>query len=295
MIDWHQVSVISDEAHSEAVAEILAELGACSLSFEDAADQALYEPPPDCHPLWQKTRVIALFDQAVDLESIREFLAQSLPALRLLGWRHEILPERVWEREWMAHFAPLQFGQRLWVCPSHLPPPDPHGINLMLDPGLAFGTGTHPTTRLCLQGLADSELLGLDVIDYGCGSGILALASILLGARRAIAVDIDPQALSATADNAHKNGISERVNCRSPAQLSGECADLVIANILAKPLIDLAGDLTALVKPGGRLVLSGLLREQIDEVRSAYRGPIRFSEPAVVENWVRLDGIKIAS
>ncbi len=292
MTDWHQISVVADVQASDPVADVLSQSGAVSVTLQDAADQPLYEPPPDAHPLWRQTRIVALFEEPVDLEVIRESVSGAFPAARLTGWNLEIVPDRAWEREWMDHFSAMRFGDRLWICPSHQQPPDSEAVNLLLDPGLAFGTGAHPTTALCLEWLAAANLHSLQVIDYGCGSGILAIAAILLGAKHAIAVDIDPQALTATAVNARENGVENKVHCRIPGQLADDTADVMIANILAKPLETLAPVLIGHVKPGGKLVLSGLLQEQIDEVRDAYQADFQFAAAAIRENWVRLDGVK---
>ncbi|MGH8559803.1 MAG: 50S ribosomal protein L11 methyltransferase [Methylococcales bacterium] len=291
MADWHRISVIGSDRSSESVAEVFTALGASSVTFTDAADQPLYEPPLDSHPLWHQTRIVALFENPVELEAVRESVSNALPGAALGNWNLEILADRVWEREWMDHFKPMQFGKRLRVYPSHQPPPDPAAVNLLLDPGLAFGTGAHPTTALCLEWLADNDLHELRIMDYGCGSGILAVAAILLGAINAIAVDIDEQALMATAANALNNGVVDRIICRFPAQIVNETVDIVIANILAKPLEELAPVLSGCVVPGGKLVLSGFFVEQIDAILDAYRDFI-FAPPAIRENWVRLDGNK---
>lgn len=291
-MDWYQISVVGSEQASESLGDVFTSIGAVSVTFQDAADQPLYEPPPDAHPLWQKTRIVALFENPVDLVEVREVVARSVPSILLSDWKMETLVDRAWEREWMDHFKPMQFGERLWICPSHATPPDPDAVNLLLDPGLAFGTGTHPTTALCLEWLATSDVRGLHVIDYGCGSGVLAVASILLGASRATAVDIDPQALIATEENARKNGVADRIHCCLPVHLGDEKADVVLANILAKPLEELAPVLIECLEPCGRLVLSGLLREQIDTVLHAYSADVDFAPPMIRENWARLDGIR---
>ncbi|MGR9106873.1 MAG: 50S ribosomal protein L11 methyltransferase [Gammaproteobacteria bacterium] len=291
-MEWQQFSVVASDRDTESVAEALLALGASSVTFQDAADEPVYEPPPDSHPLWSKTRVIALFENALSLEEIRDNLSKTLSPDTLTDWTSEMLPERVWEREWMDHFQPMRFGDRLWVCPSYRAPPDPSAVNLLLDPGLAFGTGTHPSTALCLEALAALDLQNRQVMDYGCGSGILAIAAILLGARQALAVDIDPQALTATASNAENNRVADRIRCVSPDQVAQETADLVIANILAKPLEELAPLLGDYVKPGGKLILAGLLVEQIEMVRRAYEPKFHFAEPTIRENWVRLDACK---
>ncbi|MCI0668253.1 MAG: 50S ribosomal protein L11 methyltransferase [Methylococcaceae bacterium] len=292
MVEWHQISVVSSDQGSDPVAEVLTKLGAVSVTFKDAAGQPLYEPPPDSHPLWRQTLIVALFEQPLGLEAIRTTVSNALPATPLHDWNIEILPDRAWELEWMDHFRAMQFGKRLWVCPSHQGPPDPEAVNLVLDPGLAFGTGTHPSTALCLGWLAEQDLGGRKVIDYGCGSGILAIAAVLLGAENATAVDIDPQALTATAANAQNNGVGNRIDCRYPGEITGETADILIANILARVLEELAPLLNHLVKPGGKLVLSGLLREQVEGVRYAYRQHFTFAATGMRENWVRLEAVR---
>lgn len=291
-MDWHQISVVSAESSSDLVSETLIALGAVSITFKDATNQPLYEPPPDTHPLWEQTQIVALFENAVDLDAIQQSVSSACPNAILNHWEIELLRDRIWEREWMEHFKPMHFGKGLWICPSHQPPPDPNAINLQLDPGLAFGTGTHPTTALCLEWLANEKLQGLDVMDYGCGSGVLAIASILLGAKRSVAVDIDPQALTATKDNAKQNAVENQIICALAEHSSDEISDILVANILAKPLVNLAPILKNHVKPGGKLVLSGILHEQIDCVQKAYEKEFHFSPPTLRENWARLDATK---
>lgn len=206
--------------------------------------------------------------------------------------RVEILEDKDWEREWMENFHPMQFGQRLWICPSWRDVPDPEAVNVMLDPGLAFGTGTHPTTALCLTWLDGQELGGQTVIDYGCGSGILGIAALKLGAGRVIGVDIDPQAIEASRENAARNGVENGVELYLPADRPQLQADVLVANILAGPLRELASDIASLVKPGGRLALSGILATQAEEVRAAYLPWFEMDAPVEQEEWVRLSGIR---
>lgn len=293
MANWHQITVVGSDEVSDSVSTLFEALGAVSVTFQDAADEPLYEPPPMSHPLWQKTRIAALFEQSMDLETVRESISKALPGAGFQDWNIELLPDRVWEREWMEHFKAMCFGERFWVCPTHESPPDPNAVNLVLDPGLAFGTGTHPTTALCLEWLSANDLRGLTIVDYGCGSGILSVASVLLGAKNAIAVDIDPQALTATAANAQNNGVADRISCRPAEQAITELADVVIANILAKPLEDLAQVLLGCLRTHGKLVLSGLLIEQATGVAGAYEPRVRFASATIRENWARLDGIKV--
>jgi ribosomal protein L11 methyltransferase len=220
---------------------------------------------------------------------LRSDLERQLPLPAMSDWREETIEEQVWERCWLEHFQPQCYGQRLWVLPSGFAEPEQsNAVCLRLDPGLAFGTGTHPTTALCLEWLDGLELSECSVIDYGCGSGILAIAALLLGARRAQCVDLDPQALLATRDNAEKNAVADRLEAGHPKQISLQSADVLLANILAGPLVELAPRLTELVRPGGRLVLSGLLREQIADVSTAYQENFHLDEPVCREEWARI-------
>ncbi len=289
---WQQLSVITVQALCEPIADLLTRLGALSVSFDDAGNQPLYEPRPGETPIWQKTRVTALFAADAALSAVEETILQQLSGDQLSGWCVESLPDQVWERAWLEHFKPMRFGPRLWVCPSGQAPLAAEAVNLTLDPGLAFGTGTHATTALCLEWLDTQDLRNACLIDFGCGSGILAIAAVLLGARSAYAVDIDPQALIATCENACKNRVENAVQCCRPEELADFAADVLIANILAKPLIELAPAIAARVRPGGRLVLSGILHPELDDVQRAYSAHFDFSSAAIREQWVRLIGVR---
>ncbi len=253
-----------------AAEQRLLALGAQSITLMDARDQPLLEPLPGEMPLWQKISVLALFPDSVEPELLRLGFFDGLEA-EILGWRHKRLQDEVWERAWMQDFHPMQFGRRLWICPSWSQPPDPDAVNLILDPGLAFGSGTHPTTALCLEWLDAHPPENLDVIDYGCGSGILSLAALKLGARFVHGIDIDPQAIEASIDNAERNGMApDRYRFTQPEDAPPEPADLLMANILAKPLIALAPQISQLVKGTGSMILSGILDEQAADVVQAY-------------------------
>lgn len=294
---WLQMKMDIPPALASDYEDLLLEAGACAVTLEDAADQPLFEPQLGTTPLWDATRIIGLFDAESDITTIQLEIAAAhsrlAPELSLTRAKFEILEDKDWEREWMDSFHPMRFGERLWVCPSWKPVPDPSAANLMLDPGLAFGTGTHPTTALCLEWLEAENLSNKSVIDYGCGSGILGIAALLLGAAELTATDIDPQALQATRDNAGRNGIdADSINLDYPDKLSCEPADLLVANILAGPLQELAPTLQALVKPGGRLALSGILDTQATAVVEAY-SPWFELEPVVTrEEWVRISGTR---
>jgi ribosomal protein L11 methyltransferase len=287
---WLEVSLsVGREAVSAAEAA-LESLGAVSVTLLDDADEPVLEPGPGSTPLWPFVRVVGLFEHTADRTAIVSGL-QQVPGAERPGpveWRE--VGDQDWERAWMDRFEPMCFGRRLWVVPSGMSiPPRPDQVELRLDPGLAFGTGTHPTTALCLAWLDAQEMSGKLVIDYGCGSGILGIAAALLGAARVDCVDNDPQALESTAANAARNAIGEHVHCWSPERFDGEPADVLLANILAGPLVDLASRLSRCVVRGGRIVLSGLLEEQADEVAAAYRPACDLTASAMQDGWARLD------
>ncbi len=275
-----------------ALEDALFDAGAVSVTLLDAADDPVLEPAPGQTPLWPTIVVRALFDVDADvrglIDLVRETFGDPSPEPRF-----ERLEDRAWEREWLKDFRPMQFGRRLWVCPGGLPAGDPDGVRIELDPGLAFGTGTHATTRLCLEwldGLPEPVLAGADVIDYGCGSGILAVAALKLGAARADAMDIDPQALVATRQNAERNGVSDRVQVTDDPRVGGRVADVLLANILAGPLVELAPLLAGRVKPGGALALSGLLDAQAATVAAAYRPWFDIAPSGSRDGWALLAG-----
>lgn len=289
---WLQLRINSSREQAERIEDVLLEVGAASVTFEDNADEPILEPALGETPLWGKTRITGLFDAETNTDATNQILKNKLgQTLPDHSW--ELLEDKDWEREWMKHYQPIQCGERLWICPSWLAPPQPESINLLLDPGLAFGTGTHPTTFLCLQWLDGIHLDGKTVTDYGCGSGILAIASLLLGATSTICVDIDPQALSATADNAQRNGLApDRTPVYLPDQAPEKTTDIMIANILAGPLVSLAPKLASLTNSGGRLCLSGIIESQAQEVIDSYQPWFDFDPPASSEQWVRLTAVK---
>lgn len=289
---WRQVSLLTDAAHAERLSDLFGEAGAVSVTFEDAADQPLFEPKPGETPIWEATRVVALFEADAELEQVRAQIMRQTASAPLMNWREEVLAEQIWERAWLEHFRPMRFGRRLWVIPTGFAEvEDTQAVSLHLDPGLAFGTGTHATTALCLEWLDGHDLTGASVLDYGCGSGILAVAALGLGAKEAFAVDIDPQALTATGDNAEKNAVAGRLRLSDPQALPAAFrADVVLANILANPLIELAPLLAGHTRPGGWIVLSGLLGEQAESVAAAYLPYFDLEPPAFREDWTRLCG-----
>ncbi|MDD0841719.1 50S ribosomal protein L11 methyltransferase [Pseudomonas sp. Gutcm_11s] len=289
---WLQVRLAITPEQAETYEDALLGVGAVSVTFMDAEDQPIFEPDLGTTPLWSNTHLLALFEADTDPANLVAHL-QLLTGGDLPTHEIEHIADQDWERSWMDNFQPMRFGRRLWIVPSWHAAPEPEAVNLLLDPGLAFGTGTHPTTALCLEWLDGQELAGCNVIDFGCGSGILAIAALLLGAPRAIGTDIDPQALEASRDNAGRNGIDPaRFPVYLPADMPQQPAEVVVANILAGPLVSLAPQITALVQAGGRLALSGILAEQAEEVRAAYEGAFDLDPTAIKDGWVRISGVK---
>nr|WP_100547202.1 MULTISPECIES: 50S ribosomal protein L11 methyltransferase [unclassified Pseudomonas] len=289
---WLQVRLAITPEQAETYEDALLEVGAVSVTFMDAEDQPIFEPDLGTTPLWSNTHLLALFEADTDETALLAHL-QLLCGGALPEHHVERIEDQDWERSWMDGFQPMRFGQRLWIVPSWHAAPEPDAVNLLLDPGLAFGTGTHPTTALCLEWLDSQNLDNCSVLDFGCGSGILAIAALLLGAPQAAGTDIDPQALEASRDNASRNGIDPaRFPVYLPANLPQQPADVVVANILAGPLVSLAPQITALVKGGGRLALSGILAEQAEEVRAAYASAFDLDPTAIKDGWVRISGVK---
>jgi ribosomal protein L11 methyltransferase len=289
---WHQISVITNENTAPELADFFSDLGAVSVTYMDAEDEPVYEPAIGETKIWSNTQVIALYELDADPDLVKDQVYKQFPPEQLHSWHAEEIADQPWERAWMDYYQPMKFADRLWVCPTGQEQHEPGTVCLTLDPGLAFGTGTHPTTALCLEWLASHDLSGKTIIDYGCGSGILAVAAILLGASEAHAVDIDPQAITATQDNALKNKVQHKIHSYLPEQFAPFQADIVLANILAKPLIDMAEQIAVLVKPDGQLVLSGILQEQAESVMRAYQPYIDFDPATQQEDWIRLQGVK---
>jgi ribosomal protein L11 methyltransferase len=287
---WNQLLLECNAADGDALSDLLAEAGAEAVTLLDAADQPIFEPALGTTPLWDRTRVNGLFSADADMDAVVANLARRLAPTPLPPYRIERLEDQDWNRAWMDRFQPMRFGERLWIVPSWHTPTDPNAVNILLDPGMAFGTGTHPTTRLCLEWLDAHAPTGLRVIDYGCGSGILAIAAARLGAASVWATDNDPQALLATRENADRNQIGDSLVTSFPEHPPAETADVLLANILAGPLMILAERFAGLVKPGAHIVLSGILRDQADEVRSVYEQWFDMAPTTVLEDWARLEG-----
>lgn len=291
---WLQLQITSSPNEANAIESAMMQTGASAVTMEDNADQPIFEPNIGETPLWSATRITGLFEASINTEStLEQFKKKYRKELSSCRWH--ILEDKDWEREWEKNYHPIQCGDDFWICPSWIEPPDKNATNLMLDPGLAFGTGTHPTTFMCLQWIAKQDVSNKDVIDYGCGSGILGIAALLRGAQQAIGVDIDPQALLSTQNNAKANGIAEKsFPVFLPKNAPSQACDLVLANILAGPLVELAPTILALVKPGGSLCLSGVIKSQQQSIIDAYAPALIFDEISQNEEWICLCGSKSA-
>jgi ribosomal protein L11 methyltransferase len=264
-------------------------LGAHSVTMQSANEQEIFEPELDTTPLWQQTNVTLLFTEEAVSDQAANFFADHYPKSTIT---RQQITEQDWQKKMLLDFPPLQCGKRLWICPSWHDAPAEADVVVQIDPGLAFGTGTHPTTQLCLQWLDNMDVTDKVVIDYGCGSGILAIAAIMLGAKFAYAVDIDPQALEATVRNAQNNDVANKIQTFLPDDFADVKADIIVSNILAKPLMALAPTFADLLKPDGCLALSGVLDEQAEMVTGAYQDYFNNIKKTTLENWCRLDAIK---
>lgn len=280
---WFQLRIEHcPSAAIERISEELEEAGSLSIMLTDKNDNPVLEPAPGTTPLWPEVIIQSLFAQSSEAHHVREQFSRSHPELTC---SIEVLEDKDWERAWMDDFKPKRFGERLWICPTWHTPPDPDAVNLMLDPGLAFGTGTHPTTSLCLTWLEQASLNDKVVIDYGCGSGILSLAAIKLGAKHLYAVDIDDQALQATQANAISNQLDEQKLTISLPDALQTPVDIIIANILLAPLIGLSDRFQQLLHPGALLVVSGLLTEQVPILIKAYESRFTLDHSQSLEEW----------
>jgi len=292
---WQQIQMNVRAEHCAALERLLLEAGANSVTLMDAEDKPVFQREPGASPLWETSTLIGLFTKEQNLKALLSTLTFHPLVLNRDTLQIEKLEEQVWERTWMEGFAPRQYGKRLWVCPSWQSPPAPDAVNILLDPGLAFGTGSHATTALCLSWLEQTDLRDKEVIDYGCGSGILAIAAALLGADKIHAVDNDPQAIAATVDNSLRNDIpQQRITACLPEALPELQADFLLANILAEPLHELAEQFASLVKPEGGIVLSGILEEQTEALIESYGHWFSLDRPVTEDGWVRLSGSRRA-
>jgi len=290
-MSWLRIVVDANRDEGPAIETVLEQHDAVSVSFEDRADEPVFELHPGETPLWSEIRVTGLFPEDVPASDILEAIESSL-GHALLDSRVEKLADQDWERVWLDRFQPTEVGRNLWICPTHLEAPDPDAVTVFIDPGLAFGSGTHPTTAMCLDWLSRQDLGDCSILDYGCGSGILAIAALKLGARQAWAVDIDPRALEVTRENAVINGVSDRLHTCLPEEMVKMEFDVLVANILSGPLVDLAKTFYRLLKPGGLIALSGILASQTGDVQDAYAG--NFSLVASQrDGWTLLSGARV--
>ena len=292
---WLQLICQTARDTESLVSEAAENMGAASITLSDAGDSPVLEPLPNETPLWDDIVVTILFreEEKFLIDSLQQQLEENKTDWKISNIHQEELEEQQWERVWMDDFHPMKFGDNLWIYPSWSEIPDDDSVKIKLDPGLAFGTGTHPTTALCMEWLDQNHPKNLTVVDYGCGSGILAIAAIKLGAKHVLATDIDPQALVATQDNNLKNDISDGlIDCCLPEHMPESVkVDLMLANILCGPLIELSETLCSMTKGGGHIVLSGIIEEQkelLDEEYSKYCNDIKF---ATIEGWVRMTAI----
>ncbi len=295
-MEWQQFVMNLETLNPASVEEILVRHGAQSVTFSDAGDAPVLEPGPGETPFWKCTRISGLFGPDADRAGLLDDLRASLELEELPIHHWEALADREWEREWLRDFGPMRFGERLWVCPAANHPDQQDAVVVRLDPGLAFGTGTHATTAMCLEWLDSRDLQGRSLLDYGCGSGVLAIAALKLGCGHAVAMDIDPQAVLATRRNAAQNDVQERLTVISSAQDVAGQFDVIVANILAGPLAELAAGIVNHLQPGGWLGLSGILSEQAGEVLEAYAPWVEFDAPEFRaqggQTWTRLTGRK---
>lgn len=294
-MSYQQITIAVKDNVAERLADALMEHGALSAAIEDAYagtanEQAIFgEPGMPTEQIWQQSKVIALFDKSADVAPTVASAAEDC-GIAVPEYETELLAEQDWVRLTQAQFDPIQISERLWITPSWHEAPDENAVNLQLDPGLAFGTGSHPTTRLCLQWLDNNLKGGESVLDYGCGSGILAIAALKLGAGSATGVDIDEQAIRASNNNAAQNNVS--ATFLLPDALPPHQFDVVVANILANPLRMLGSLLAERTKQGGRIVLSGILDEQVEEMSGIYNEWFELAPVQTDDGWACLSGTR---
>ena len=289
-MEWRQFVISLESIEPTLLEEVLLRHGAQSVTLSDAGNDPVLEPLPGSTPLWSDTRLTALFTADADFESLRTDLEQTL-AIDVLPDNHvEALADCAWERQWLKDFGPMRFGERLWVSPEGFTIDADDAVVVRLDPGLAFGTGTHATTELCLEWLDKIDIADKTLLDFGCGSGILAIAALKLGAKSVTAVDIDLQAITATRQNALSNEVDDRLETTMQIDQLDDQFDFVVANILAGTLVDHATFVCDRLKSGGRLALSGILADQVADVSAAYRHCIKFAAADYRDNWARLSG-----
>lgn len=283
--DYLLLSVVLGRDEAQATEDALLQLGALSCTFADAENKPIHEPAPGTTPLWSRVQITGMFASGSEPELLCRLLQNEIASIDRSQIQCKTLQGRQWERAWMDDYEPIAVNEKLWVVPSFCDAPDPQATNLIIDPGLAFGSGTHATTFLCLQWLGRRDLNGKTVIDYGCGSGILAVAAAMLGAEQVYAYDIDDQALLATEENAQRNGVAAQVQvCKSDRQLPTG-VDCLVANILLSPLLDLHARFAGLLHSDGKLGLSGILAEQAGVLAGVYARQFQHEETEIRDQW----------
>lgn len=296
-MSWQQLNCLSKRSNVEAISLFLETFGALSVTYQDAKDDPILEPLPGETPLWDTIKITALYDEKQNLEALPEIVKNNFPTTQNIAI--STLDDQPWERVWMDDYQPMKFGKNLWIYPTGYERPNDNSTQILLDPGLAFGTGTHPTTALCLEWLDQHPPKNLNLIDYGCGSGILAIAAIKLGANHVIATDIDEQALIATEANRQTNTIdNHKIDTCFPEQLEHhyqqdqQAVDCLLANILSGPLCELAPQLATFIKPQGTIVLSGILKNQQQHIINAYMPYFDNLQCDSLDEWLRITGIR---
>lgn len=282
---YKEIAFATTEKEADALSEYLTGLGALAITLKDAGDEPIFEPEEN-QTLWQSMIVTGLFPAQMSHENLLEHLLRAYPEGQLPDYTITELPDQDWEKSWMDYYEPLQFGKSLWVVPSWCEVQNPEATNVMLNPGLAFGTGTHETTALCLRWIADNPPKNLRIVDYGCGSGILAIAALKLGAKMALGIDISSQALEASRQNSQLNGILEEKFLLQDSVVNDEKYDLVIANILANPLLELSERLAGLCQ--GKILLSGILAHQVDSIIHQYQTWFENFQVETDGQWARI-------
>lgn len=289
---WLQLSLESNRVDAEKLSELLEQFGAISISLSAISDELLFDQEPETEQLWEGTRVTALLHEDTDLDTLLVTLNKRAGNNHILRHQIELLPDKDWVSDFQNSHGIRLFSDKLCICPGWCSPPENISNVLMLDPGLAFGTGTHDTTSMCLEWLVENDVKGKTIIDYGCGSGILALAALKLGASRAYAIDIDPQALEATRANAVKNQLIDHITISLPGEFDLKPSDILLANVLLNPLKDLAPLFAGLLHTKGKIVLSGILSVQAEECLVTYQPWFNMKSPVYQREWAMLEGVR---
>lgn len=288
-----RLTLQTDARHVEPLTELLEKFGAESVSYLPLTDEDLFDEPSEQTHLWERTEVVALLDHETDMDILLSCVRNQIGTEHIFGHDIELLQACNWTEKYKEDFGVMVFAGALCICPTWIDPPARYRHVISMDPGLAFGTGKHPTTSLCLEWLASHGLSGTTVIDYGCGSGVLALAAARLGADRVYAIDIDPQAVTAARNNAARNRLEDKISITTATDVVLPVADILVANILLTPLLEFALKFSMLVKPGGDIVLSGILANQAEECLASYSQWFKMSEPLFLDEWAILHGVRI--